>query len=87
MREPAIGNGVKLDSDFVPLDQPSPGAVEDWWCDQGREVLNECLESNGAGLHEPDYVALDVDVPGWWVAGAFCKVGNAIEPIERAGLT
>ena len=53
LREPMIGNGVKWYSGFVPLDQPSPGAVDDWWCDQGCEVLNECLESDGAGLHEP----------------------------------
>lgn len=84
LREPVIDNGVKWDSGFVPLDQPSPGAVEDWWCDQGREVLNECLESDGADLHEPDCVAPDINVLGSWVAGAFSKAINAIQPIERA---
>jgi hypothetical protein len=58
--------------------------VEDWWCDQGSEVLNECLESDGAGLHEPDCVAPDINVLGSWMAGAFSKTVNAIEPIERA---
>ena len=48
-----IGDGVRWDSGVVPLDQPSPDAVEDWWCDQGGEVLKECLESDGGGLHDP----------------------------------
>ena len=71
LREPVIGNGVKWNSGFIPHDQPSPDAVEDWLCDQGREVRNECLESDGAVLHEPNCVASDINVLGSWVAGAF----------------
>ena len=29
LREPVIGNGDEWDSGFVPLDQPSPDAVEE----------------------------------------------------------
>ena len=42
------------------------------------------MESDGGGLHEPDHVAPDLNVPGSWVAGAFSKAVNGIEPIERA---
>ena len=65
LREHVIGNGVKWESVFVPLDQSSLDAIEDWWCDQGSEVLNECLESDDAGLHEPGCVAPDFNALGF----------------------
>ena len=71
----------------MPLDQPSPDAVKDWWCDQGSEVLTECLKTDGAGLQEPDSVAPDVNVLGSWVTGAFSKAVEGMEPIERAEMT
>ena len=62
--EPVIGDGLKWDSGFVSLDQPSPDVAEHWWCDQGNEVLTECLKTAGAGLQEPDSMTPDVNVLG-----------------------
>jgi hypothetical protein len=86
LAEPVIGDGLKWDSGFVPLDQPSPDAVEDWWCDQEGDVLTECLKTS-VGLQEPDSVAPDVNVLGSWVTGAFNKAVDEMEPIERAEMT
>ena len=49
----------------------------------GKSVLTKCI----VGLHEPDHVAPDINVLGSWVAGAFSKAVNGIEPIERAEMT
>jgi hypothetical protein len=44
LAEPVIGDGPKWDSKFVPLDQPSPDDVEDWWCNQEGDVLLRCQQ-------------------------------------------
>ena len=85
--EPVMGSSAKWSDNFAPLDQPSPGAVDDWWCDQSASALKECLDSEGSGLQEPDCVAPDVNVLGAWVAGAFSEAVNKLEPIERAEMT
>ena len=80
-----FGRGtIRWDLGVVPLDKPSPGAVKGWWCYQGSEVLKECLESDGAGLHEPRRVASDVHVLGSGISGASSMAIDKIQPIERA---